>query len=550
MPDLLDIVAEFRAAMLRQDEAAVKRLVEVYGRSWKRLEALVNALAEKIGNEAPTRGQVTRMMQYKNLQAQIEEELTGLQAITRDMVSEQGALNVAAGERDAARLVGATLTGDARILPGYNRLHPEAIVNMLGFLDPQGALYKRISQLAPTTTDYVMEKLLEGVTLGYNPTKTARAIRDAYGRGLTDSLRMVRTVQLYSYREANRASYAANSDVVKGWQWGAKLDGLTCMSCVVQHGTIHPLTETLNDHHMGRCAMIPVTNLFPPALKEEGRAWFERQPEAMQRQMMGQAKYKAWVDGKFSFDKLSTIRKDDVYHTMRTEASLQDILGVKTVSPFSKIKSIDPSRIEPINPITDRDKYKALVLDMKKNGWRGRELLVIEDGESYRALTGSHRIYAAREAGINAKVRIINSSRITQDQIEELIDARDDTDRLAILKYLKDSGGVTKKDYDLMVREIELNIKNHNVSYKREADVYDRLIREREEAERVAREMERKLAKEAEEMKRKERALSQEMQEYEAYLEILRRKYKNIYEEMSDSEMELLEKLERKAYKG
>jgi hypothetical protein len=327
VPDLLDIVAEFRAAMLRQDEAAVKRLVEVYGRSWKRLDALVQALAEKIGNEAPTRGQVTRMMQYKNLQAQIEEELTGLQAITRDMVSEQGALNVAAGERDAARLVGATLTGDARILPGYNHLHPEAIVNMLGFLDPQGALYKRISQLAPTTTDYVLEKLLEGVALGYNPTKTARAIRDAYGRGLTDSLRMVRTVQLYSYREANRASYAANSDVVKGWQWGAKLDGLTCMSCVAQHGTIHPLTETLNDHHMGRCAMIPVTSLFPPALDEDGKTWFERQPEAMQRKMMGNGKYEAWKEGKFSLSDLSVQRKDSVYGQMRGVPPLKDLVG-------------------------------------------------------------------------------------------------------------------------------------------------------------------------------------------------------------------------------
>lgn len=329
MPDLLDIVAEFRAAMLRQDEAAVKRLVEVYGRSWKRLEALVNALAEKIGNEAPTRGQVTRMMQYKSLQAQIEEELTGLQAITRDMVSEQGALNVAAGERDAARLVGATLTGDARILPGYNRLHPEAIINLLGFLDPQGPLYKRISQLAPTTTDYVLEKLLEGVTLGYNPTKTARAIRDAYGRGLTDSLRMVRTVQLYSYREANRASYVANSDIVEGWIWSAKLDGLTCLSCIAQHGTLHPLTETLNDHHMGRCAAIPKVTIFPAAISETGEQWFYKQPEAIQRKMMGGGRYDAFKAGAFKFGELSDTHEDSVYGQMRSVTPLWKLLGAE-----------------------------------------------------------------------------------------------------------------------------------------------------------------------------------------------------------------------------
>jgi hypothetical protein len=48
-----------------------------------------------------------------------------------------------------------------------------------------------------------------------------------------------------------------------------------------------------------------ITILFPPAISETGEEWFSKQPEAMQRQMMGQAKYQAWIDGKFSFDKLS-----------------------------------------------------------------------------------------------------------------------------------------------------------------------------------------------------------------------------------------------------
>jgi type I site-specific restriction-modification system R (restriction) subunit len=187
---------------------------------------------------------------------------------------------------------------------------------------------------------------------------------------------------------------------------------------------------------------------------------------------------------------------------------------------------------------------------MSKSGWRGREILVIENEGSYQALTGSHRVYAAREAGINVKARIINTTRLTEDQINELIDARDDTDRLALLRYLKDSNGVTKQDYELMKREIEENIKEASVSYKKEAAIYDKLIKEREAAEAASQALEKKLAQEAAEMKKKERMLSQDMKEYEAYLEILERKYKNIYAEMSDSELELLEKLEKKAYKG
>ena len=329
MPDLLTIVDQFRAAMERQDEAALKRLIDVYGRSYKRLDALAQALAERIGTDAPTRAQVARMMQWKALQEQMVEELTGIQAITRDLLQEQGALNVAMGEKDAARMVGAALTGQPVILPGFNRLNQDAIIALLGFLSPEGELYKRVGELAGATSDYVIEKLLEGVTLGYNPKKIARAFGDAYGRGLTDALRMVRTVQLYSYREANRASYTANSDVVKGWQWGATLDGLTCMSCIAQHGTIHPLDERLNDHHNGRCAMIPVTILFPPAIQENGEEWFSKQPEGAQRNMMGGTFYDAYKGGAFKFGELSAEHEDSVYGEMRSVAPLWKLLGAE-----------------------------------------------------------------------------------------------------------------------------------------------------------------------------------------------------------------------------
>jgi SPP1 gp7 family putative phage head morphogenesis protein len=169
--------------------------------------------------------------------------------------------------------------------------------------------------------------MLEGITLGYNPKKIARAFQESYGRGLTDALRMVRTAQLYSYREASRASYTANSDVVEGWIWSATLDGLTCMSCVAQHGTVHSMDERLNGHHNCRCAMVPKVILFPSAISEVGEGWFAKQPEAVQRKMMGPGKYEAWKAGKFDLSQLSIEREDKVYGAMRGEAALKDLLG-------------------------------------------------------------------------------------------------------------------------------------------------------------------------------------------------------------------------------
>jgi ParB-like nuclease domain len=67
-----------------------------------------------------------------------------------------------------------------------------------------------------------------------------------------------------------------------------------------------------------------------------------------------------------------------------------------------------PSEITTLNAAADFELMDKLVRDMKKNGWRGRPLLVIKTepeyvawtGPEYVAWTGSHRIAAAMEVGL------------------------------------------------------------------------------------------------------------------------------------------------------
>ena len=108
------------------------------------------------------------------------------------------------------------------------------------------------------------------------------------------------------------------------------------MSCVALHGSVHPVTETLNDHHNGRCAMIPNTVTYrdlglhvdTPELEiESGRDWFKEQPAAMQQQMMGQGMWDAWQGNQFAFDKLSQPYSDKVYGVMRRQATLGEVLA-------------------------------------------------------------------------------------------------------------------------------------------------------------------------------------------------------------------------------
>lgn len=101
-----------------------------------------------------------------------------------------------------------------------------------------------------------------------------------------------------------------------------------CMSCVSQHGTVFPVTKTLNDHHKGRCAPAPwVKGTSWPELMITGPNWFESQSAATQRNMMGGALYNAWKSGAMQWPDMSQPYQDDVYGEMLREASVSGALG-------------------------------------------------------------------------------------------------------------------------------------------------------------------------------------------------------------------------------
>ena len=320
-------VENYRASLMRTDAEAIQRLVETYQRLYGRLQDKIDLLILEIGNvEGITKGQVMRMERYQTLMAQVRYELNRFQASTINEVERLGELGLTAGIRSSHAL----MEGMAKAVgvnAQFNVLPKEVIKSLLGFLDPQGALFARLGMLAEATAEATSQTILDGVGLGYNPKKIARNITNALGMGLTDSIRNVRTVQLWSYREANRANYVANSDVLAGWVWHADLSTETCASCIAMHGTVHSLDEVLNDHYNGRCAPIPLLVGQDNPLAGAGEAWFTQQDEATQKGMLGEDKWAAWKEGKFGFSDLTGNYQSEVYGSMRVEKSLKELIG-------------------------------------------------------------------------------------------------------------------------------------------------------------------------------------------------------------------------------
>lgn len=310
----------------RQDRAALQRLIRAYGTLYRRLEPRVKLIAERAARDAMTPAQVRRMEELRNLERATAAELDDFsRTLSAEIVA--GTRSAATlGAAHAAAMLAAAVAGTPAEGAGIRRPTPDALDVMLEWTRPGSKLRDKIDALAPFHSQRVADALVEAIAAGRNPQAVAGIVQDYFGGGLTDALRMTRTSQLYAYRQATRLGYEENG--VEGWTWFAQLDERTCLSCVSMHGTTHPPDEILNDHHNGRCAMVPIV-AGQNFVEQDGAAWFDGLDEGQQRAMMGRDRFELYQSGNLDWGALSTTREDDVYGPMRVEAPAWQVLGAE-----------------------------------------------------------------------------------------------------------------------------------------------------------------------------------------------------------------------------
>ena len=327
MPDLNDVLeAAIRnsVALEKQDNAALDRIMRAYNTSLSRVKDKLNALIIAAG-ENPTQSQIRKLKEYSEFVETLIKELSDLEAMERIEIEAIVQKSSNTGARDSAILIALSLIGREALPTAskFDKLPKTAVDYLMGYLRPDGPLYERIKARTGANVDRIVEDMIRGMSEGKNPITIAQQLTSDYGWALTDSMRTVRTANLWSYRESTRANYAANG--VEKWVWLAELDDKTCLSCAAMHGTIHDMSEPLDDHHNGRCSMLPLS-IFGNPVEQSGEDWFRSLPAEQQRAMMGPGKYQAWQEGKFEFSALSTQRPDEVYGQMRTETPLKDLI--------------------------------------------------------------------------------------------------------------------------------------------------------------------------------------------------------------------------------
>lgn len=344
-PTALDAARKFRQELANQEAQAAERMATIYSRIYTGLLPEAQALGNELAAmETISRGKVLKLARVQSMLQQVKEQATrfggtvqGEVLLIQNQAIEQGIDNAL----KLMELSMPDLPPDVRgsITGSFNRLPKDAVEAMAGLVGPDSPLKDKLDEtFGEYVAGRVKDELLTGIAAGRSPIETTRRIernlQNGLGSGLTSVLTTVRTAQIKSYQTANHATYRANAGVVKGWVWHAELDKSTCLSCIAMHGTVHDLDETLDDHHNGRCAPLPITFSYedlgldvPETVEpiESGEDWFNRQPASVQREMMGPGIYEEWEKGHFEFGDLSQRYNDPVYGEMWRQASLKEL---------------------------------------------------------------------------------------------------------------------------------------------------------------------------------------------------------------------------------
>lgn len=311
-PEQSRLLAAQRAQLDKIAAGADRRLYQLWVRAWDDihddLEAALRAAAA---------GQVSGAVRARRARQALEivaaQMFATAQRVGTDICSDADAM-IDLAQAHTTAVIGAQLAGAANVAGLVVRADQAQIVAIARRVQRQ--ITARTFILQDDATAAVRSELVRGVAEGIGPLRQAAAmlsaVQGAFNGGLTRARTIARTETIDAYRSAAMATEKANADVLAGWLWLADLGQRTCMSCVAQHGTFHKLDEPgPEDHPNGRCTRYPVTkswkqlgfngiaDLPRPAITGDGAKWLKRQPEAVQRHILGTRGQAAWKAGQF-----------------------------------------------------------------------------------------------------------------------------------------------------------------------------------------------------------------------------------------------------------
>ena len=342
MPSELQKTADrFRQELLANEARASHAMAKAYTDAYAGIDASLQKLTRHIETEQRagrpiTQAWLLRQARYRDLLAQAKKEMEWFAGYAEETILVSQRATVSLAQTFAEKLVGLQSGEDS--LSGWNRLPTDAVESIVGHLQDGSPLKTLFTGLGELASAKAKATLLTSVAAGWNPRKTASALKEQFGGDLTRSLVVARTETLRAHREASRHSYLANSDLIESYVWMASLSGRTCAACLAMHGKEFPLSEPFGTHPNCRCTMVPKLREDTNPIEESGDNWLLSQDDALQSRVLGsEAAGAAFRAGEVQLADFMQERTSDKWGVTRSalssKAALANAKGKKI--PFS-----------------------------------------------------------------------------------------------------------------------------------------------------------------------------------------------------------------------
>lgn len=189
-------------------------------------------------------------------------------------------------------------------------------------------LADQVAQYGDSRVRQIEQAVRQGWIEGETIQSISRRVRGSRASNYTDGIisttrkhaeSLVRTAVNHTHTVARQSLYDNNRDLVKGVQYVATLDNRTTMICASLDGSIHPIDSGPRPpQHFGcRSTTVPVVKSWREMgidldeAPEGTRAsmngqvpakttysdWLKKQPAAVQREVLGESRYKMFRDG-------------------------------------------------------------------------------------------------------------------------------------------------------------------------------------------------------------------------------------------------------------
>jgi SPP1 gp7 family putative phage head morphogenesis protein len=302
-----DLAVSHRIGLSRYSTGVVRKVLALLNRTER---SIVERLA-RTSNETVTGARLDVLLTELR---RIQREGWGL--VDLRLRAEMGDL-AAAEALFALRLAGVEPVATVAFSPIPSTGQIVAAVNSRPF---QGRLLREwLAEAEEGAARRVRDAVRQGFVEGMTTPDIVRTIRGTkaaqYRDGIMETSRrgaeaMVRTALTHTANTAAQATWEANGDIVKGWQFVATLDLRTTLTCASLHGKKYALGKgPMPPRHINcRSTSIPILDPIPgvaPLDLPSYDAWLRRQSPETQADILGVAKARLFRDGGLTVDRFT-----------------------------------------------------------------------------------------------------------------------------------------------------------------------------------------------------------------------------------------------------